>query len=230
MNALVTGAARGLGLALCRRFAGEGHRVFAGVRSLGHCPQLDALAARYSGVTPLQMDVTDEAQVQATARQVESDCGALDCVLSNAAVLCDSDRGTPITQADLPDFELALRVNVVGAAAVIKHFQALVRDGGAFLTITSEGGALSRGGTVYPAYAVTKAAANKLVFLFAQSQPRLRVYAVHPGRLNTVMGREFAQIEPEESAEGLYRICTLAQPVPPGNGWFINHKGEAMPL
>lgn len=226
MNVLVTGAARGLGLALCRQFAEEGHRVFAGVRRLPAGPALEGLAGE---VTVLDLDVTHDAKVQAAARQVEAACGRLDCVFSNAAILCDSDRTLPITKVDLLDLEAALRVNVVGAASILKAFAPLVREGGWFFTITSEGGALSAGGTAYPAYAVTKAAQNKLVALFRQSEPRLHIYAVHPGRLNTQMGREFAQMEPEEAAAGLYDLALGRRPVPEGH-WFIDHVGRPMPL
>jgi hypothetical protein len=48
--------------------------------------------------------------------------------------------------------------------------------------------------------------------------------------MNTVMGRNDAQIEPEESAGGIYRIITGEKKVPPENGWFINYRGEAMEI
>jgi hypothetical protein len=48
--------------------------------------------------------------------------------------------------------------------------------------------------------------------------------------MNTVMGRNDAQIEPEEAAEGIYGIVTGKTKIPSENGWFINYRGEAMEI
>jgi len=56
------------------------------------------------------------------------------------------------------------------------------------------------------------------------------VYAVHPGRMNTVMGRNDAQIEPELAARGIIRILSGEKRIPPENGWFIDYRGEAMQI
>ena len=52
---------------------------------------------------------------------------------------------------------------------------------------------------------------------------------MHPGRMNTVMGRTTAQIEPEESAEGICKILEKETVIREGE-WFIDYKGEPMPL
>jgi NAD(P)-dependent dehydrogenase (short-subunit alcohol dehydrogenase family) len=83
-------------------------------------------------------------------------------------------------------------------------------------------------GEGYPLYSISKAAQNKLTAIFAKTVKNYAVYAVHPGRMNTVMGRNDAQIEPEESAEGIYKIITGEKKIPPQNGWFIDYHGEPM--
>jgi len=58
-----------------------------------------------------------------------------------------------------------------------------------------------------------------------------KVYAVHPGRMNTVMGKDTAQIEPKESAAGILAIMMgKVQPKLSNGVWFIDYRGEPMTL
>jgi hypothetical protein len=84
--------------------------------------------------------------------------------------------------------------------------------------------------TRYPSNSITKSAQNKLAAVFAADGTRYKVYAVHPGRMNTVMGRNDAQIEPEVAASGIIRILSGEKAIPPENGWFIDYRGEAMQI
>jgi len=147
-----------------------------------------------------------------------------------AGILPDSDRQFLITDADINDLRTALEVNTIGSAIMIKHFGSLVKDGGMFIVITSEAGSMTNIGQKYPLYSISKAAQNKLTAIFAKTIKNYTVYAVHPGRMNTVMGRSDAQIEPEEAAEGIYRIITGEKKMSPENGWFIDYNGEPMEI
>ncbi len=224
MKVLITGANRGLGYELCRAYANGGHRVYAGVLEKADYAPLKALAAGYPDLEILPMDVTDRGQVLAAAEAA----GTVDALINVAGILCDSDRRLPIADADPDDLLTALNVNVVGAANVIHAFQHRIAPGGWFIDITSEGGSLQNIGTTYPAYSVSKAAENKLVAIFRLTAGDYRVYAMHPGRMNTEMGREFAQIEPSESAAGIYALTTGARQVAPEAGWFIDYLGRPM--
>ena len=57
----------------------------------------------------------------------------------------------------------------------------------------------------------------------------INVYAVHPGRMNTDMGRTTAQIEPEEAAIGFCNILEGTTHIEKDQ-WFIDYRGNAMPL
>ncbi|MDR1419997.1 MAG: SDR family oxidoreductase [Treponema sp.] len=230
MRVFITGANRGFALLLSEYMAEKGHRVYACYHpSLPH-EETDNAAAKYSGLTVIPADVTREDAVARAAKTILNDGGKLDAVVSVAGVLTDSDRELPITGVNIGDLRLALDVNVTGAAIVIKHFHGAVKAGGIFITLTSEGGSMTNVGTRYPAYSVSKSAENKLVAVFAKTVSDYRIYAVHPGRMNTVMGRNDAQIEPEESVHNIYRIITGEKTVPPENGWFINYLGQAMEI
>jgi NAD(P)-dependent dehydrogenase (short-subunit alcohol dehydrogenase family) len=178
----------------------------------------------------LELDVTKEAMAEEAAKKILEDGGKLDAVVVTAGILTDSDRDQLITDVRIDDLRAALEVNVVGSAIMIKHFSPLVNDGGMFITVTSEGGSMTNIGSKYPGYSVSKTAQNKLTAIFAKTVIRYKIYAIHPGRMNTVMGRNDAQIEPEESALGIFSIITGEQRVPPEKGWFINYRGEAMEI
>jgi NAD(P)-dependent dehydrogenase (short-subunit alcohol dehydrogenase family) len=229
MRVFIAGVNQGLGLVLSEYMAEKGHRVFAGYRNTPS-DGVSAAAKKYNNYKPLAVDVTAEDMAVATAKNIMDDGGLLDAVVVVAGVLMASDRDLEITNADIDDLRIALEVNVTGSAIIIKHFNKLVKDGGIFLTITSEGGSMTNIGTRYPAYSVSKAAQNKLTGIFAKTLTRYKIYAVHPGRMNTVMGRNDAQIEPVVSAQGIYKILTGEKKIPEENGWFINYSGEAMEI
>jgi NAD(P)-dependent dehydrogenase (short-subunit alcohol dehydrogenase family) len=229
MRIFIAGANQGLGLVLSRLAAEKGHTVFAGYRN-EPSPGITEAAETYAGCKPVQLDVTNEIAAAEAAERINADGGLLDAVVVVAGILPDSDRRLLITGADIPDLRAALETNVTGTAIVIKHFHRLVKDGGVFLVITSEAGSMTNNGAKYPEYSISKAAQNKLTAVFAATVPNYRVYAVHPGRMNTVMGRNDAQIEPEEAARGIYRILTGEKTIAPENGWFINYLGDPMEI
>lgn len=229
MRILVVGVNQGLGLTLSRMLAERGHTVFAAHRNTPSAAVTET-SRQYPGYRPVELDVTDEGMAVAAAESIRAKGGILDAVVIVAGILKDSDRERSVIDADIGDLRAALDTNVVGSAIVIKHFHALVADGGIFLVITSEGGSITNVGTKYPAYSISKSAQNKLVAILAKTVTRLRVYAVHPGRMNTVMGRNDAQIESETAADGIIRILTGEQAIPPERGWFIDYRGEPMTI
>ncbi|MDR0377708.1 MAG: SDR family oxidoreductase [Spirochaetaceae bacterium] len=229
MRIAVIGANQGLGLALSRYAAEHGDVVYAAYRNKPSAKAAEA-AKELANYTLIELDVTSEAQAEAGAQKINADGGKLDALVITAGVLADSDRTRQITDTSIEDLRAALEVNVIGSAIVIKHFHHLIKDGGIFITVTSEAGSMTNIGTKYPGYSISKAAQNKLTAIFAKTESRYTVCAVHPGRMNTVMGRNDAQIEPEESAEGLYQMITGENAAPAENGWFIDYRGGKMEI
>jgi NAD(P)-dependent dehydrogenase (short-subunit alcohol dehydrogenase family) len=229
MRVCIAGANQGLGLALSGLMAEKGHTVYACFRNQPS-PGIRETAGKFAGFKMLELDVTNEAMAERAAQRILEDGGKLDAVVVTAGVLMDGDRERLITGICIDDLRAALEVNVVGSAVMIKHFSPLVNDGGIFITVTSEAGSMTNIGLKYPGYSVSKAAQNKLTAIFAKTSVCCQIYAIHPGRMNTVMGRNDAQIEPEESALGIFRIITGEQKISPEKGWFINYRGEAMEI
>jgi NAD(P)-dependent dehydrogenase (short-subunit alcohol dehydrogenase family) len=171
---LVTGANRGIGRALAAEALARGaRRVYAGTRQ--------PLAHPDDRVTPLSLDVTSTAQIQAAAGQVES----LDLLINNAGIALPDDLTDPAA------LERHLAVNLFGTYAVTQAFlPALTRSRGAVVNILSVN-ALAPLPLIIPAYSVSKAAA----FSLTQSLRALlagrgvSVHAVLAGPVDTDMTR-----------------------------------------
>jgi NAD(P)-dependent dehydrogenase (short-subunit alcohol dehydrogenase family) len=171
---LVTGANRGLGQALAAEALARGaKRVYACAR--------EPLSHPDDRVTPLRLDVTSTAQIQAAADQVES----LDMLINNAGIMLHDDLTDPAV------LERHLAVNLFGTYAVTRAFlPAVTRSRGAIVNILSAN-ALAPLPFMIPAYSVSKAAA----FSLTQSLRALvaghgvRVHAVLPGPVDTDMTR-----------------------------------------
>jgi NAD(P)-dependent dehydrogenase (short-subunit alcohol dehydrogenase family) len=172
-SVLVTGGNRGLGQALVvellRRSAA---RVYAGTRQ--------ATVANDDRVTPVTLDVTDAAQIQAAADSIAS----LDILINNAGVSVADDL------SDRSAFDRHLAVNLYGTLYVTQAFLPLLtRSHGAVINIVSLGAVAAV--PVLPAYSVSKAASLSLTqSLRALLTGRgVDVYAVMPGPIDTEMVR-----------------------------------------
>ena len=172
---LVTGANRGIGQALVQEALARGaRRVYAGTRR--------PLAHPDRRVTPLALDVTDAAQIQAAAGRV----GSLDVLINNAGIALFDDL------SDRAVLEQHLAVNLFGPYAVIQAFVPLLaRSGGAIVNNVSTMAVAPL--PLTPAYAISKAAAFNLTqSLRALLAGRgVRVHAVLTGPTDTDMTRGF---------------------------------------
>jgi NAD(P)-dependent dehydrogenase (short-subunit alcohol dehydrogenase family) len=187
---LVTGANRGIGQALVEEALRRGaKRVYAGTRQ--------PLAHPDGRVTPLALDVTDAAQTQAAADQVES----LDILVNNAGIALVDDL------SDRPALERHLAVNLFGTYGVTQAFLPLLtRSKGAIVNNVSLMALAPMPFT--PAYSVSKAAA----FSLTQSLRALlagrgvRVHAVLTGPTDTDMTRGFdlPKASPESVARAIF--------------------------
>src|SRR6185436_8821584 len=114
---VVTGATRGLGLAMTEKFIELGHTVCGCGRSRDG---IDSLRRSYNGKHDFAMvDVAREEQVEQWAARVLSARGAQDLLINNAAVI---NQNAPLWQVPAEEFDQLIDVNVKGVANVIRHF------------------------------------------------------------------------------------------------------------
>ena len=187
---LVTGANRGLGQALVEEALRRGaKRVYAASRQ--------PIADPDERVTPVVLDVTDVAQIQAAAERVES----LDILINNAGVSVSDDL------SDRAAFDQHFAVNLFGTWSVTEAFlPSLGKSRGTVLNVVSLGALAAV--PVLPAYSASKAAALSLTqslrALLAGSG--VKVYAVLPGPIDTDMVRDLPipKTAPESVAQGIF--------------------------
>lgn len=228
MNTVIIGASRGLGLCLTKQALENGLRVAAGTRSM--TSGLMTLKQAYpDSLLMFEADVTDERQIEEGARQCVDFLGEIDSVCVTVGALLDGDRVNLLHECDMEELKRTFEVNLFGPLNVVKKFCPFLKAGANFFIVTSEGVAVNNCGSWIPCYALSKTAATKACGILSQSVPHLNFYAVHPGRMNTDMGKTTAQIEPEVSAEGLCRLLSGETPLF-RDEWYIDYNGNTMPF
>jgi NAD(P)-dependent dehydrogenase (short-subunit alcohol dehydrogenase family) len=202
-TAIVTGASRGLGLALTRALAARGWRVVVDARD---ADALHAATAGLDGVVALPGDVADAEHRAALVAAA----GPLDVLVNNASLL------GPSPQPALADYpvdvlERVYAVNVLAPLALAQLAMPQMPAGGRIVNVTSDAGVEAYPG--WGGYGSSKAALEQLSAVLAAEHPELRVYAVDPGDMNTRMHQEAFPGEdisdrppPEESVPGLLRL------------------------
>ena len=203
--ALVSGASRGIGREIARQLAGEhGFLVLAGARDPSNVDLRDS-------VEPVELDVTDPARVEATARGIEADPGRLDLLVNNAGVVGGSgDRAADI---DIDEVHRVLETNLFGAWRLAQAVLPLLResDDPRIVNVSSGMGQLTDMGGGTSAYRVSKAALNALTRILAAEEPRIRVNSICPGWVRTDMGGRGAPRSVEEGADTAVWLATAPE-------------------
>ncbi|HEY5196422.1 MAG TPA: SDR family NAD(P)-dependent oxidoreductase [Solirubrobacteraceae bacterium] len=208
--AIVTGASRGLGLALTRELAAAGWKVVVDARD-GR--QLAAATAELPGVIGLPGDVT---QAEHRAELISAAGPVIDLLVNNASLLGPSPR-PPL--ADYPPDELrrVYEVNVFAPLALIAAALPRLAAGAAILDITSDAAVEPYPG--WGGYGSSKAALDHLTAILGVEHAGLRIYAVDPGDMRTQMHQDAFPGEdisdrppPEDSVPGLLALINGSHP------------------
>ena len=217
--ALVTGANRGIGLAIARGLAARGLTVILGGRDTEKARRAaDPLRAEGLSAIPVQLDVTDQASVDAALRRIEAEHGRLDVLVNNAGAFYDDDE--PPSAADLRVVQAALETNLIGAWRLcIAALPLMRRHGyGRIVNVSSSSGAFSEPGFEAPAYSVSKAGLNMLTLHLAAelAGSGILVNACCPGWVRTEMGGPNAPLSPEQGADTAIWLALLPDGGPTG--------------
>lgn len=181
--AIVTGGARGMGAATCRRFVAEGARVaIADVLEAEGA----ALAAELGAAARFfRLDVTSEENWAEVVAAVEAGLGPVDVLVNNAGILMFKS----LLETTKADYERVLGVNLVGEFLGIKAVAPgmIARGNGAIINISSVDG--MKGANSLVAYASSKWGVRGLTKVAAMElgHKGIRVNSVHPGGVDTVM-------------------------------------------
>jgi NAD(P)-dependent dehydrogenase (short-subunit alcohol dehydrogenase family) len=210
---LITGARRGLGLELARQYAEEGWKVIGTMRN--------------AKPPAIELDVTDSAQVKQLASRLKG--VPIDVLFCNAGII--GKRGMALGSFDYAEWEKVLRVNLLGAAAVI---EALVDNVAAserktISLMSSRLGSITESSGMTLPYATSKAALNLLAKGLAATlvSRGIIVVALSPGWVRTDMGGESAPLTPETSVRGLRKVIGGLKRE--DSGKFFSYDGSTIP-
>jgi NAD(P)-dependent dehydrogenase (short-subunit alcohol dehydrogenase family) len=185
--ALVTGAARGIGLATAKRFLADGWQVALLDIDGDNLKKAMAAVAKPDVTLAITCDVSDPAQVEQAFAALTKRFGRLDAMVNNAGIAIFG----PITQTSFADWQRVLAVNLNGPFLMTQRATPLMRDngGGAIVNITSISGL--RASTLRVAYGTSKAGLAHLTKQQAVELASLgiRVNAVAPGPVDTAMAK-----------------------------------------
>jgi len=206
--AVVTGANRGIGLAVVRGLVERGYLTVLGSRDLAHGEAATASLSAGEFVLPRRLDVTDPSSIAHLAAELADRFGHLDVLVNNAAILYDTWQQA--TTADLDVVRAAMETNLYGPWRTLHTLLPLLRASrhGRIVNVSSEAGSLSGMGAGTPAYAVSKAALNALTRILAAelTSSHILVNAVCPGWVATDMGGPGGRPVAEGAASVLWAV------------------------
>ena len=205
--AIVTGASRGLGLALARELAARGYRLVIDARGAEALERAREQLAARTTVDALVGDVADPRH----RRVLISRAGErIDLLVNNASRLGPSPQ-PPLHRYPLDELERVYAVNVFAPLALAQLALPLMDDGAMILNITSDAAVEVYEG--WGGYGSSKAALEQLTRVLAVEHPRLRIHAIDPGDMRTQMHQDAFPGEdisdrppPEESVPGLVAL------------------------
>jgi NAD(P)-dependent dehydrogenase (short-subunit alcohol dehydrogenase family) len=208
-TALITGASRGLGLALARGLAHEGWTLIVDARGERDLESARAELAENTRVVAIPGDVRSGEHRRALT-DAARDVGGLDALVNNASIL------GPSPQPELLDYPLDVleevyRANAIAPLALIQAVRHELNPGARIINITSDAAVEPYEG--WGGYGSSKAALEQLSNILAAENPDLRVYWTDPGDMRTRMHQEAFPGEdisdrpmPEESVPGLIEL------------------------
>ena len=220
-TALITGASRGLGLALARALAGEGWNLIIDARGPAalEVARADLMElGKEMHVLAIPGDVTDPVHRQALAEAARAS-GGIDVLVNNASILGPSPQVGNLLDYPLDVLMEVYVANTIAPLAMIQALRYQLRPGARIINVTSDAGVEQYEG--WGGYGSSKAALEQLSNVLAAEEPGWRVYWVDPGDMRTELhqlafpGEDISDRPlPEVSVPGL--LALVAGQLPSG--------------
>ncbi len=208
-TALITGASRGLGLALARALARHKWNLIIDARGAAALEAVRDELSRLTHVVALVGDVTDRAHRRALVVAARA-AGGIDVLINNASILGLSPQ-PQLMDYPLDVLEQIYRTNVIAPLGLIQAAQHDLKPGARIINVTSDAGVQPYAG--WGGYGSSKAALEQLSAILAVESPTFRVYWIDPGDMRTQMQQEAFPGEdigdrplPETSVPGFMKL------------------------
>jgi NAD(P)-dependent dehydrogenase (short-subunit alcohol dehydrogenase family) len=234
MNALITGANKGIGFEVAHQLAASGYTVLLGARNKALGEAAAATLKREGGdVRYLAIDLEDPATIATAASDIDAGFGHLDVLVNNAGIAAQGD-GLP-SNVNLDTIERDYRVNFLGTVAVTQAMLPLLRKASSanIINVSSGLGSLTKSGAPawthvagkFLGYAASKAALNMLTVQLAWElrDTAIKVNSVDPGYTATDLNQNRGTQSIPEGAAEIVRLALLVDNGPTGT--FSNAQG-----
>jgi NAD(P)-dependent dehydrogenase (short-subunit alcohol dehydrogenase family) len=225
-TALVTGANKGIGLAIAQGLGALGFTVAVGARDdVRRAEAVERLRAGGADAFGVALDVTSDDSVAAAAATIERTTGRLDVLVNNAGIAGRTDGGAQDpTTLDLDVVRTVLETNVFGVVRVTNAMLPLLRRAASprIVNMSTNMGSLTlQTGPVLAAYAPSKSMLNSITAQYARrfADTNIIVNAACPGYVATDFTGFAGSRTPEQGAAVVLRLATLPDDGPRG-GFF----------
>ncbi|UTV26881.1 SDR family oxidoreductase [Photobacterium atrarenae] len=227
-HVLITGANRGVGLALVDTYLSDGWQVYACCRQPAQASALQQRQQQHPALTLLALDVTDHAAIAALSQQLADI--SLDLLINNAGYY--GPKGYGFGHTDAAEWRKVLEVNTIAPLKLAEAFypQLSRQHPGSIACLSSKVGSMtentSGGGYIYRS---SKAALNSVVKSLSNDllPQGIKTVALHPGWVQTEMGGPNALISTQTAATGLKQVLDHLNESQ--SGTFLDYQGNVIP-
>jgi len=223
--ALVSGANRGIGLAIATGLAEQHNmKVLLGSRVIEEGGRaIENMATDIKGnIYPVALDLAERTQLLNQLAIIQKEYGAIDVLVNNAAVLHQGE----FLDLSIEKIEESLRINTIAVLDMIRFWLPLMRERnyGRIVNLSSGWGSFAEGLSGPVGYSLSKAALNALTMIVARNlPPNIKINSMCPGWVRTRMGGAGADRSPEEGADTALWLASLPSDGPNG-GFFRDRK------
>ena len=233
-NYLVTGANRGLGLEFTKQILQAGHNVYAACRNINDIEDLDLLFAEYKDkLIVVNLDINDHDSILSLSNRLKD--VSIDVMINNAGTIgplpyFENTFKQHYGTIDYDVWSDVFKTNLFGPVKMAETFLENIENGNdkKMIFISSVVGSIADDHQKAFAYATSKTALNKSVALLADilKEKEVKVLAMCPGYVKTRMNGGGANLEPEESIEGM--LEQIEKLDTESSGSFVRYNGESI--
>ncbi|WP_136668112.1 SDR family NAD(P)-dependent oxidoreductase [Flavobacterium sp. H122] len=215
---VITGANRGIGLALVNKFLTEGFMVIGTSRK----DQFDQIShPDFHGIV---LDVTSSVSIHNAVSLIKEKLLKIDLLINSAGVGLDLNDETP----EIDIIKTTFETNVFGLFSFTEAIKDYIVDGGTIFNISSVMGMLNRD-KILPnatAYRMSKSALNMYTKTLSArlAERKIKVVSIHPGWVKTDMGGQEADVTPEFCANGIYQL--YLKDIPTNSFWAADTQTQ----